>query len=47
MFNSVQIKGSQTKALAQCKQIGLALKLFAGDNDGGLPQEWRSHGDER
>ena len=38
VFNSVQIKGSQTKALAQCKQIGLALKLFAGDNDGVYPR---------
>ena len=24
----------RTKALAQAKQIGLALKLFSGDNDG-------------
>ena len=37
VFNSVQIKGSQTKALAQAKQVGLALKLFAGDNDGAYP----------
>ena len=37
VFNSVQIKGSQTKALAQAKQIGLALKIFAGDNDGAYP----------
>ena len=30
MFNSsVQIKGAQTKCLAQAKQIGLALKLYA------------------
>ena len=39
VFNSVQIKGSQTKALAQAKQVGLALKLFAGDNDGTYPTE--------
>ena len=37
VFNSVQIKGSQTKALAQAKQIGLALKLFASDNGGAYP----------
>ena len=37
VFNSVQIKGAQTKALAQAKQIGLALKLFASDNDGSYP----------
>lgn len=29
--------GSQTKAFAQSKQIGLALKLFAGDHDGQYP----------
>ena len=37
VFNSVQIKGAQTKALAQAKQVGLALKLFATDNDGSYP----------
>ena len=37
VFNTVQVKGSQTKGLAQAKQIGLALKLFAGDNDGAYP----------
>lgn len=39
VFNSVQIRGSQTKSLAQIKQIGLALKLFAGDNDGSYPSK--------
>ncbi len=39
VFNSVQIKGAQTKCLAQSKQIGLALKLFASDNDGNYPQK--------
>ena len=38
VFNTVQVKGSQTKSLAQAKQIGLALKLFAGDNDGSYPK---------
>lgn len=37
VFNTVQVKGSQTKGLAQAKQIGLALRLFAGDNDGAYP----------
>ncbi len=37
VFNSVQIKGQQTKCLAQAKQVGLALKLFATDNDGVFP----------
>jgi prepilin-type N-terminal cleavage/methylation domain-containing protein len=39
VFNSVQVKGAQTKALAQSKQIGLALKLLAGDNDGVYPKQ--------
>ena len=39
VFNTVQVKGSQTKSLAQAKQIGLALKLFAGDNDGSYPKQ--------
>ena len=39
VFNSVQVKGAQTKCLAQAKQIGLALKLFASDNDGNYPQQ--------
>lgn len=39
VFNTVQIKGSQTKALAQLKQVGLALKIFAGDNDGVYPRK--------
>lgn len=38
VFNSVQVKGQQTKCLAQAKQIGLALKLFASDNSGNYPQ---------
>ena len=37
VFNSVQLKGAQTKCLAQAKQVGLALKLFAGDNNGTYP----------
>ncbi len=31
--------GSQTKALAQAKGVGLALKLFAGDNNGNYPRQ--------
>ena len=37
VFNSVQTKGLQTKCLASSKQIGLALKLFAGDNNSSYP----------
>lgn len=35
----IGIRGSQTKALAQAKQIGLALKLFANDHDGNYPRQ--------
>ncbi len=31
------VKGPQTQALAKAKQIGLALKLYAGDHDGIYP----------
>lgn len=39
LFGSVCVRGSQTKALAQAKQIGLALKLFASDNNGNYPRQ--------
>jgi prepilin-type N-terminal cleavage/methylation domain-containing protein len=38
VFNSVQVRGQQTKSLAQAKQIGLALKILAGDNEGVYPK---------
>jgi len=38
VYNNVTEKGQQTKALSNAKQIGLACKLFAGDNDGNFPQ---------
>ena len=37
VFTSVQIKGAQTKALSNAKQIGLALRLYASDNNGIYP----------
>ncbi len=36
-FVSVQERGFQTKDLSNAKQIGLACKLYAGDNDGLFP----------
>ncbi len=36
--NHVCVKGAQTKALAQAKQVGLALKIFAADHDGNYPR---------
>lgn len=35
----IQVRGMQTKAMAQAKQIGLALKLFAVDHDGNYPRQ--------
>ena len=37
VFGQVQEKGQQTKSLASAKQIGLALKLYATDNEGQFP----------
>ncbi len=37
VFNSVSEKGKATKSLAKAKQIGLACKLYASDNDGKFP----------
>jgi prepilin-type N-terminal cleavage/methylation domain-containing protein len=37
VFSSVQIKGAQTKALSNGKQIALALRLYASDNNGTYP----------
>ena len=39
VFSSVQVKGAQTKALSNAKQIGLACKLYATDNDGKFPSK--------
>ncbi|MBA2623208.1 MAG: hypothetical protein H0U88_06250 [Chthoniobacterales bacterium] len=37
MFSQVQERGAQTKDLSNAKQIGLACKLYATDNDGKFP----------
>ena len=37
VFSQVQIKGAQTKALSNAKQIATALKLYAIDNSGQFP----------
>ncbi len=37
VFVGVLERGQQTKDLSNAKQIGLGLKLFAGDNDGKFP----------
>src|ERR1700751_2044225 len=37
VYTSVQLKGAQTKALSNAKQIGLALRLYASDNNGTYP----------
>ncbi len=38
VFQKVQVNAEQTKVLANAKQIGLALKLFAGDHEGSFPK---------
>ena len=35
--NGIPVRSAQARSLAQAKQIGLALKLFAGDHDGNYP----------
>ncbi len=37
VFGEVQIRGAQTKALSNAKQVGLACKLFAQDYNGNFP----------
>lgn len=37
VFSQVQVRGAQTKALSNAKQIGTALKLYALDNNGAFP----------
>ena len=39
VFSQVQEKGKQTQDLSNAKQIGLACKLFASDNDGRYPYQ--------
>lgn len=38
VFQRVQVNAEQTKVLSNAKQVGLALKLFASDNDGTFPK---------
>jgi len=44
VFGQVQIKGAQTKALSNAKQIGTALKLYAVDNSGTFPSYQLTNG---
>jgi prepilin-type N-terminal cleavage/methylation domain-containing protein len=44
VFSSVQVKGAQTKALSNAKQIALALRLYSGDNNGTYPSYQLSGG---
>src|SRR5215210_469288 len=37
VFSQVTERGAQTKDLSNAKQVGLACKLYAGDNDGKYP----------
>ena len=44
VFGSVQVKGAQTKALSNAKQIGTALRLYAVDNNGVYPSYTMQNG---
>jgi len=39
VYSTVQERGAQTKDLSNAKQIALACKLFAADNDGKFPDK--------
>src|SRR5437667_10547994 len=39
VFSTVQERGAQTKDLSNAKQIALACKLYAADNDGKYPDK--------
>jgi prepilin-type N-terminal cleavage/methylation domain-containing protein len=39
VYSTVQERGAQTKDLSNAKQIGLACKLYAADNDGKFPDK--------
>src|SRR3954470_335628 len=39
VFTQVQERGAQTKDLSNAKQIALACKLYAADNDGKYPDK--------
>lgn len=44
VFNRVQLKGQQTKALSNARQIVMALKLYASDHNGCFPSYTLSNG---
>ena len=39
VFSTVQERGAQTKDLSNAKQLALACKIYAGDNDGKYPDK--------
>jgi prepilin-type N-terminal cleavage/methylation domain-containing protein len=44
-FTGVQIRAAQTKAMSNAKQIGLACKQYAIDNNGAYPSyQWSANG---
>ena len=45
MFSTTSVRGAQTKAFAQAKHIGLALRLYAEDHDGVYPTGVNSYGE--
>jgi prepilin-type N-terminal cleavage/methylation domain-containing protein len=45
-FTGVLLAGKQTRAANNARQIGLALRLYAGDNDGNYPAKKNSYGED-
>jgi prepilin-type N-terminal cleavage/methylation domain-containing protein len=46
VYQGVIMRGQQTQAVAQARQIGLALHLFADDNQGAFPTGTNSYGEK-
>ncbi|HYF37681.1 MAG TPA: hypothetical protein VD994_20435, partial [Prosthecobacter sp.] len=38
-FNMIQVQAEQTRMMANARQVGTALKMFATDNEGRYPRE--------
>ncbi len=45
VYSSIQERGNQTKALSNAKQVGLALKIYAGDRGGAFPAAGQMYDD--
>ena len=46
VYQKIIMNGKQTNAMNNARQIGLGLRLFAGDNDGSYPTKKNSFGED-